>query len=48
LSVVRTITLSAASLFVGLSAMFVVTGTATAASHSFSAECVEDWHTPCP
>jgi hypothetical protein len=47
LSVIRKITLSAATLFFGLSAMFVVTGTAAAANAPFATECDEDWHTPC-
>lgn len=48
MSAIRTIVLSAAALFLGLSAMFLITGTASAASNAYSIQCDEDWHTPCP
>jgi hypothetical protein len=49
MSVIRTIVLSAATLFLGLSAMFMVTGTAAAAETTqASIQCDTDWHTPCP
>lgn len=47
MSAIRTIVLSAATLFLGLSGMFLVTGTASAATSTFAIECDEDWHT-CP
>ena len=48
MSAIRKIIVSAASLFLGLSAMFAVTSTATAADKPFAVECDNDWHTPCP
>ena len=49
MSAIRKIALSAAALFVGLSAMFMVTGTAVAADRGHTAvECDSDWHSPCP
>lgn len=48
MSAIRTIVLSAATLFFGLSTMFLVAGTAAAANNVYSVECDEDWHTPIP
>jgi hypothetical protein len=48
MSAIRTIAVSASALFLGLSGMFVVTGTALAANSMYSIECDEDWHTPIP
>jgi hypothetical protein len=49
MSAIRTIVVSAAALFLGLSGMFLVTGTAAANTTStYSIQCEEDWHTPCP
>lgn len=46
MSAIRKISLSAAALFLGLSALFTVTGTATA--QTYTVQCGEDWQTPCP
>lgn len=49
MSAIRKVSLSAAALFIGLSALFVVTGTAAAAvNDSYSIQCDTDWQTPCP
>lgn len=48
MSAIRKLVLSAAALFLGLSAMFTVTATATAATQPTSVECDNDWQTPCP
>lgn len=49
MSAIRKIVLSAAAVFLGLSAMFMITGTAAAAAADRTAvECDSDWHTPCP
>lgn len=48
MSAIRKIVLSAATLFLGLSAMFMATGTAAAAPQPMSVECDNDWQTPCP
>ena len=48
MSAIRTIVLSAATLFLGLSGTFLITGTAAAANNTYSIQCDEDWHTPCP
>jgi hypothetical protein len=48
MSAIRTIVVSAAALFLGLSGMFLVAGTASAATSTYSIACEEDWHTPCP
>ena len=48
MSAIRKIALSAAALFLGLSAMFVVTGTAAAADQTCSVPCDNDWHVACP
>jgi hypothetical protein len=47
MSVLRKIVVSAATLFLALSAMFMVTGTATADSGSFTTQD-NDWHSPTP
>lgn len=47
MSAIRKIALSAAALFLGLSAMFMVTGTAAATDRT-AVECDSDWHSPCP
>jgi hypothetical protein len=46
--VIRKIVLSGAALFLGLSAMFLTTGTASAVTQPTVAECDNDWQTPCP
>ncbi|MGB3442495.1 MAG: hypothetical protein WBA97_27455 [Actinophytocola sp.] len=49
MSAIRKIVLSSAALFLGLSAMFMATATATAASQPTTVECDNDWQTPpCP
>ena len=48
MSAIRKLTLSAAALFLGLSALFVATGTATAAPQTVSIDCDDEWQTPCP
>lgn len=48
MSAIRKLVLSAAGLFLGLSALFGVTGTAMAAAQPIAMECEDDWHTPCP
>lgn len=49
MSAIRKIALSAAALFLGLSATFVVTGTASAAAdQTCLVPCDNDWHTACP
>lgn len=48
MSAIRKIVLSVATLFLGLSALFMVTGTSAAADKPFSMDCDNDWHTPCP
>ena len=48
MSVIRKIVVSAATLFLGLSAMFMVTGTAAAADAGYTIQCDNDWHLPCP
>jgi hypothetical protein len=48
MSAIRKLVVSVATLFLGLSAMFTVTGTATAEATPFSIQCDNDWHTPCP
>lgn len=48
MSATRKIVVSAATLFLGLSALFLTTGTATAAGPAYTIDCVEDWHTTCP
>lgn len=49
MSAIRRISLSAAALFLGLSALFMVSGTASAATTGSNAiECGEDWNSPCP
>jgi hypothetical protein len=48
MSAIRKIAVPAATLFLGLSALFLTTGTATAAGPSYGIDCVEDWHTTCP
>jgi hypothetical protein len=51
MSVIRKLALSAAALFISLSALFVGVGTATAATTAaptLSVDCEDDWHTPCP
>lgn len=52
MSAIRKISLSVAALFLGLSALFVVGGTAVAASNTtttVAVECEDDWNTPpCP
>jgi hypothetical protein len=49
MSVVRKLVVSLAALFLGLSGMVAVTGTASAADNrpAFSS-CEDDWHSPCP
>jgi hypothetical protein len=48
MSAIRKIALSAATLSFGLTAMFLATGTASAADQPFSVQCDNDWHTVCP
>jgi len=48
MSAIRKIVLSAAALFLGLSAMFTAAATASADNHPYSVECDSDWHTVCP
>jgi hypothetical protein len=49
MSAIRKIVLSAAALFLGLSALFMATGTATAVPQPTSVqECDNDWQTSCP
>ncbi|TDV41088.1 hypothetical protein [Actinophytocola oryzae] len=48
MSAVRKVVLSVSALFLGLSALFLVTGTATAQNAPYTLQCDEDWHTPCP
>lgn len=48
MSAIRKITMSAAALFLGLSAMFGATGVAGAEIQPYSVQCDNDWHTPCP
>jgi hypothetical protein len=50
MSAIRKLVLSAAALFLGLSALFGVAGTATAAPAPapVSIDCDDDWQTPCP
>lgn len=48
MSVIRKITLSAAALFLGLSALFVATGTATAVPHPVAIDCDDEWAENCP
>lgn len=48
MSVIRKIVVSAATLFLGLSAMFMVTGTAAAEGAPMTIQCDNDWHTPAP
>ena len=51
---IRKTVLSGAALFLGLSAMFVATGTATAAPQPTVTtvmtvvDCDDEWQTPCP
>ncbi len=46
--VIRKIVVPVATLFLGLSGMFMVTVTATADTQSYTTTCEDDWHTPCP
>lgn len=49
MSAIRTIVVSAATLFLGLTGLFLAAGPASAVtSQTYSIDCVEDWHTPCP
>jgi hypothetical protein len=53
MSAIRKITLSAAALFLGLSALFVGVGTAAAEDDwntpvATVLDCEDDWNTPCP
>jgi hypothetical protein len=48
MSAIRKLVLSAAALFLGLSAMFMATGTAAAAPQPTAVECDDEWATPCP
>jgi hypothetical protein len=50
MSAIRKIVLSAATLFLGLSGMFLAVSTATAAPApvSVTIDCDDEWHTPCP
>jgi hypothetical protein len=48
MSSIRKIVVSAATLFLGLSAMFTVTATATADTTPYTIQCDNDWHTVCP
>jgi len=45
---IRKIVVSVATLFLGLSAMFMATATATADIQPYSIQCEDDWHTTCP
>lgn len=47
MSALRKLVLSAATLFLGLSGLFLVTATAAAAGHGNTVQCDEDWHLPC-
>lgn len=49
MSAIRKIVVSAATLFLGLTGMFLAVSTATAApAPTVAIECDDDWHTPCP
>ncbi len=48
MSAIRKIVLSAATLFLGLSGMFVAVSTAAAAPAPVVVDCDNDWQTPCP
>jgi len=48
MSAIRKIVVSAATLFLGLSGMFLAVSTATAAPAPFSIQCDDDWQTPTP
>ncbi len=48
MSAIRKLALSAATLFLGLSALFMTSGAATAAPQLASIDCDNDWQTPCP
>jgi hypothetical protein len=47
MSALRKLVLSAATLFLGLAGMFLVTANAAAAGHGYTVQCDEDWHLPC-
>jgi len=46
--VIRKIVVPVATLFLGLSGMFMVTVPAPPAPQSYTTTCEDDWHTPCP
>lgn len=48
MSAIRKIVVSVATAFLGLSALFMATGPAAAEPVSYSVQCGNDWHTPCP
>jgi hypothetical protein len=48
MSAIRVIVVSAATLFLGLSAMFTAAATATAATTPYTIQCDNDWHIICP
>lgn len=48
MSAVRKIVVSSATMFLGLSAMFLAVGVASADNYGSTLACENDWHQHCP